>query len=248
MSVLPVPFLLISIFSFGGDAAVTAEDVVAKHIQAIGGASHWAAIKSMKITGAYEAFSAEAPFTIYRKRPDFFRFEHAMINYPIVTYYDGEKAWWTNPLMGPSGEKPNLIGEPQNKVTLRDKIFDSALIDYKKKGHEVALLGREKIEGQDNYKLQVKLKDGYEETWFIDSKTFLKTAVIGETYEYGRKARLDEFYGDYREVEGVKIPFYIEQEWHTRHRVFTVEAVEVNIPLEDAIFIMPVVEEERPKE
>ena len=248
MSGLPICLWVAAIFSFGEAPALTVEEVIAKHIEALGGPARWSAVKTLKITGTYEAFSAESSFTIYRKRPDLFRFERSMVNYPVVSCFDGEKAWWTNPLMGPQGKKPNLIFEPQNKVTLRNKIFDSTLMDYKEKGLDVSLSGREKLEGRDHYKLRIRFKDDSEETWFIDSRTFLKTAVTGETYEYGRKVPLDEFYAEYREVEGVKIPYYIEQEWHTRHRVFTVDKIEVNVSLDDALFQMPAVTEESPKE
>ncbi len=236
--------LLLAPMSFASNPTV--EDIIERHLEALGGAERWAAVRTMKITGTYEAFSAEAPFTIYRKRPDFYRFERTVITFGITSCYDGEQAWWVNPMMGPPGQKPAPIFKPQHKIALREKEFECVLFDYRKKGHQVTLEGKEAFEGQDHYKLKVVLADGPTETWFINSKTFLKTAMIGEGYEYGRKVVLDVFYDDYRKVDGMVFPFYVEQEYHTRHRVFTLDKVELNIPIDETLFRMP--EQEKKKE
>ncbi len=231
-------FLLLLGFLPSEAESLTAEELVSRHLHAIGGEKQWAAIETMKITGGYESFSNSHPFTIYRKRPDLYRFEHFMIEFDVVCAYDGEKAWWINPMMGQAGQKPGPIFEPQNKITVRESVFDNVLFGYKEKGHTIKLLGMEKLEGEPHYQLEVSIKDGPVETWHINAKTFLRTLVITDGYEYGRKASMDVFYGDYRKVNGVMMPFYIEQEWHTRHRVFEIEKIEVNVPVDDKLFVM----------
>jgi len=224
-------------FLMGDSGSITADELVARHLKAIGG-DQWASVKSMKITGEYESFSASHPFVIYRKRPNLYRFDHHMIEFDVVRCFDGEKAWWINPMMGPPGQKPGPIFEPQNKITIRESIFDNALFGYKEKGHALKLLGMEDLEGDAHYKLQVTLKDGPVEVWWINSKTYMRTFMETDGYEYGRKVFQEIFYGDFRKVNGVVMPFYVEQEWHTRHRVFNIEKIEVNATIDDQLFVM----------
>ncbi len=50
--------------------AETVEQVIARHVEAHGGAQNWGAITSIKITGSSTAFSEVTPFTLHRKRDD----------------------------------------------------------------------------------------------------------------------------------------------------------------------------------
>ena len=219
---------------FAGDPS--AEQIADKHLEAIGG-KKWREVKTLKVTGTYEAFSQSHPFTIYRQTPNLYRFEHRMLQADIVRAFDGTSAWWVNPMWRQM--EPGPIPEPQNRVTLRESVLASPLMDWRSQGHTLTLLGKSDVEGEDHYQLEIQFKDGGKEVWFINAETFLKTLVQGETYEYGRPMPLDEFYGEYQEVDGLMVPFYIEQEWHTRHRVFTLEKVEVNPTVDGSIFKMP---------
>jgi hypothetical protein len=214
-------------------ADLTAEQIADKHLEAIGG-DKWKTVKTMRITGDYEAFSETHPFVIYRKRPAHYRFEHRMLEFNVVRAFNGKQTWWINPMWRQM--EPGPIPEPQNRVTLRESVLGSPLMGWRDRGHTLTLLGTHDVEGEDHYKIEIQFKNGPKETWFINTKTFLKTLVQGETYEYGRPMPLEEFFGEYQEVEGVMIPFYIEQEWHTRHRVYTVEKVEINTQIDDALF------------
>lgn len=216
-------------------AELTAEQVVEKHIEAIGGREKWSAVKTMKVTGEYEGFSKTSNFTIWRKRPGMFRVEYRLLNFDITRAYDGNEAWWVNPMF--RAPKPAPIPSPQANRTKRDAIFDNALIDWKEKGVKVKLEGLEKVEGEDHYKLTIDFgEDVPGETWFIHASTFLKTLVHGEGYEYNRPSPLQEFLTDYREVNGLMIPFQIEQEFHNRHRSFYADKIEINVEVDDALF------------
>ena len=227
--------LLLTITAFG-EGSMSAEQLAAKHVEAIGGKA-WAEVKTIKMTGDYESFSNTAPFTIYRKRPGKYRFEHTMIKMPCVRAYDGEKAWWQGPFFNaPDGA---YIPEPQNNVTVWESAFEDALIGYKEKGIKLEAAGTEDFEGTEHHLLKLTYPDGLEETWYLHPKTFLKSFMLSRTYEYGRPGPLEVFYDDYRKVGDVIMPFYVELEWHTRHRLFTIEEVALNTDVEDSLFAVP---------
>lgn len=52
--------LLLLVTAFADGSSLTADQLVEKHLQAIGGEA-WSKVQSMKITGDYESFSSSAP-------------------------------------------------------------------------------------------------------------------------------------------------------------------------------------------
>ena len=220
---------------------LTVDEIIKKNVQASGGEEKWSRIKNMKMSGTYTNFSNPEDFTIWRKRPDLYRFDSKRINMFTIHAYDGKKAWWVNPLMGPPHDTSRQIPSQGNLdlVTLRERFFDPVFWNYKKMGNKVTLVGKENLDGEDVYHLKVTLKDGSEEHWYIDADTYLVTAMTGISYDFGMKCNLEAFYSDYRDVDGVKWPFLIEIEYGTRYRTFEFDEVELNADFKPDVFVMP---------
>jgi hypothetical protein len=47
------------------------------------------------------------------------------------------------------------------------------------------------------------------------------------------------YYDDFREVDGVMVPYFTEAEWYTRNRVMEIDEVVTNVEIDDAVFRMP---------
>ena len=86
-------------------SAITVEEVIAKHIEARGGREGWDAVRSMRATGQFTAFSKVAPFTLVRERDDHYHLDHTLNGKKVVVGHDGEIAWWEN-LWFQAGAKP----------------------------------------------------------------------------------------------------------------------------------------------
>ena len=234
---LALSWITLALLTGGAMFAQTAEEIITKHIAARGGAENWAKVQSMKMTGTYSSFSTPHPFTLWRKRPDLYRFDHNLAKWPVTVAYDGRKCWQINPLYGT--EDATSIPDADSLVVLRDKDFESILFSYAAQGQPIEYLGEGEVEGQPCHRLKVTLPDSTEETWYLDRETYLEVKVEGRTYDFGRQVSLEAYFDDFREVEGVLIPFYQERQFETRYRVYTVDAVEINLPVDDALFVMP---------
>ncbi len=217
---------------------LSVDEVIAKNAAAHGGEERWSAVKSLKITGQYESFSVLAPFVIWRKRPDLYRFDHHLNQKPVTVAFDGERAWWKNGLISPN-HQPSPIPAPQSKVALREKMFEPLFVRFGEKGVKARLAGKQDLDGEPHYEIETTWADGAVERWFIHARTFLASKVRAHTYDFGRKVIFEAFFSDYREVNGVMLPFLVEEEFHTRYRVMAVERAEVNGAIDDALFAMP---------
>jgi len=220
---------------------LSVDDIIQKNIEARGGAKKWAKVENISMEGIYVSFSEPAPFKIWRKRPDLYRFDSTRINKFVIHAYDGQKTWWINPLMGPKFEKPQDIPSQNNldKVTLRERFFEPVFWNYTNKSNKVELEGREIFDDKDCYKLQVTLADSTIEFWYINAESFLEVGMTGDTYDFGIKNSLETFFGNYEDVDGLKFPFLIESEYGTRYRSMEIENVKINTEIDPSVFVMP---------
>ena len=240
-TVLILGVLAFGFYQCGQTKIETADDVIHKNIKARGGADNWAKLNSLVMKGIYVSFSEPESFTIWRQRPDLYRFDSVRIRKTVIHAYDGEKAWWINPLFGPAFEKPQIIPSQNNldKVTLRERFFEPVFWNYEDKSHQVELEGKEFFDDKDCYKLKVTLADSSVEYWYIDAETFLEVGMTGDTYDFGILNSLEMFFSDYRDVGGLKFPFLIESEYGQRYRSMEIENIEINPEIDPSVFVLP---------
>lgn len=239
--VLILALLACGVYRCESNRPLTVDDVIRKNIMARGGAETWAGLENYTMEGIYVSFSDPEPFKIWRQRPDFYRFDSVRINKVVVHVYDGENAWWINPLMGPPFEKPRIIPSQNNldKVTLRERLFEPVFWNAHAKSHQVVLEGREVFDDRDCYKLKVTLADSTVEYWYIDADSFLDAGMTGDTYDFGIKNSLETFFSDYQEVDGVIFPFLIESEYGQRYRSVEIETIKINTEIDPSVFALP---------
>jgi len=218
-------------------AALTAEEVVARHLEARGGEERWRQVESMRITGRYTAFSKTAPFTLHRQRQNQYHFDSMRNESPIVLAYDGETAWTVD--HGSQLEWPHRLPELSRQVLRMDTDFATPFFGYRERGFEVALSGRTQLEGQEVIELLLTRPDGWEERWYLDPESYLEVARDSQGSDFGQPAEQRTFFDDFREVEGLVIPHYVESQWYTRHRVLEIEDVELGVEVDGDLFRMP---------
>jgi hypothetical protein len=98
--------------------------------------------------------------------------------------------------------------------------------------------------GGDAWKLKVTLKSGVERTVYLDAKTYLERRHTGVlNLPNGRVLNVTIDFANWRDVNGVTFPFDITEERTGKEPVTTLvtytEKIEVNVPIEDAIFSAP---------
>ena len=239
-SVLVLSVLAFCVCQCNKTKTPTVDDIIQKNMNARGGAENWAKVKNITMEGIYVSFSEPEPFKIWRQRPDLYRFDSIRIKKTVIHAYDGQNAWWINPLMGPTFEKPAIIPSQNNldKVTLRERFFEPVLWNYKDKSHQVELEGKELFDDKDCYKLKVTLADSTMEYWYIDAESFLEVGMSGDTYDFGMKNSLEKFFSDYKDVDGLKFPFLIESEYGQRYRSMEIENIKINTEIDPSVFVM----------
>jgi outer membrane lipoprotein-sorting protein len=224
-------------------ARLSAEQIVARNVEARGGLAAWRKVETLKMSGEMDAggtADAQLPFVFSMKRPHKSRLEITFAGKNATQVYDGSQGWKVRPFLSRDDVDPFTPAEARSAASAAE--LDGPLVDYAKKGTRVALAGTEKVEGKEAYKLKLKLKSGEERFVWVDAKTFLEAKISGEPRKLdGRRHDVAIHYRDYRKVNGLKVPYLLEtvvQGVKGSHKM-TIKTVTVNPPLEDALFAKP---------
>jgi outer membrane lipoprotein-sorting protein len=237
--------------SFTNVFALTVDEVIEKNIEAKGGREKLEAVKSMKTTGKmFTIGGMEAPFTMYNKRPDNYRFEATIQGMSMVQAYDGETAWSIMPWGGST--EPQKIPNMQAQSTKQQADMDGFLLNYKERGYKVELVGKEDMEGTEVYHLKLSnlgMLEGMtidiylDAEYFIEIKQTMKGSYEGQTFE------VNTYMGDYKEVEGMMMAHSIDVKMGGKTvSTLVSEKIEINTEIDDSIFTMPVKEEKKAPE
>ncbi len=222
--------------------AQTADEIIAKNVQARGGMDKLKSVQSMKATATMAMGPGmEAPGVLLQKRGNLARLEFTIQGLTAVQAYDGKSAWQIMPFTGK--KDPELMSADEAKEVEEMADIDGPLVDYKSKGHQVEFLGKEKIEGTDAYKLKLSLKNGDVVTVYIDADSFLEIKDETKRTVRGTEQVVESSIGDYKEVNGIILPFAVESgvKGSAEKQKLTISKIELNVPIDDSIFKMPAV-------
>lgn len=220
--------------------AQTVDDVLAKHYEALGGLDKLKKIQTMRMTGKMQMGPGmEAPFTMEKKRPGMSRLEFTFSGMTGIQAFDGKNGWAVMPFMGK--KDPEQMSDDDAKEMADQADFDGALIDWKAKGHTVELMGKEAVEGADAYKLKLTKKSGEVEYYYMDAETYLPIKEEGKRKIRGTEVEGESTLGDYKEVSGIMVPFSMTNgmKGSDHKQTMTFDKVEIDVPLDDARFVMP---------
>lgn len=239
-------FALSLVFSLAAPAVLAqdADEIVAKGLEALGGVKKLKSIQSRRSSGTITVSggAASGPFTLIQKRPNLSHFEADLLGNLVVQAYDGKEAWQIQPAVAGGSGKPEAMPEQQAKAVVQRADFDSPLMDYRKKGHQIELIGKEEVDGKPAYHLKLIPKEGSDIHYFMDAQTYLvfKTIIIQFSPLTGSDDEFEILTSDYREVEGVKVPHLFEtRNGGTTFNRLDLEKIEFNVEVDPQIFSRP---------
>ncbi len=219
----------IQVMSSVAAADMTAEKVIEKYVNAIGGKEKLATVSdvTMKMTASVQGMNLE---TIYRQKVPNKLYTSTTMNGMVMQEqkFDG-----TNGVASQMGQKQKLEGKDLESLKSQAGLFSEA--KYQEMGYQLGLKGIELVEGKNAYQIEVTTAAGDKLTEFYDVNTGYKIRVVQSIGDGA--ATLVTDYGDYKEVNGVKFPHTLTINGIAPFSIKnTVTAVEVNKGIDDSIF------------
>lgn len=212
------------------------DEILAKYVQAVGGRQANEKIKSRTAKGTVELSPMGLKGTIesYAVAPNK---SYAKVSLAGVgdffDGFDGTTAWMINPLQGSRDKQGEELA--QSKIANN---FNREL-NLAKFYTKMEVKGIEKVGADDAYVVVATPGDLPAETFYFDTKSGLlvredTTAVSPEGKMQGKT-----FLEDYREVDGVKIPFRTRTVLPQYELITTLTEVKNNVAVEDSKFTKP---------
>ncbi|HVO10155.1 MAG TPA: hypothetical protein VMX54_05315 [Vicinamibacteria bacterium] len=214
----------------------TADEVIARSVEAQGGLQRIRAVQTVRMTGSMSAGAMEMPMTLEFKRPSRIRAEQTVRGQRTVQGYDGRRAW----VIPPGGRRAEALPPEAVAQMAQRADFEGPLVDYKAKGSQAELVGRERLEQGDAYRIKLTHADGQSEFYLVDARSWLLVRVEAKRTVQGRVIDGETTLSGYRESGGWKWPMLIESSVKGMpEQTITFSGIEVNLPLDDTRFQMP---------
>jgi outer membrane lipoprotein-sorting protein len=227
--------LTVTFLAAGAVQAQTLEEIIAKNLKSKGGLEKIRATTSVKMMGKVAAEGKDITMTIWAKRPNLMRREYTVDGQTMVNAFDGTTLWTSA-----GSAPPQPLPGPQAAYAKQESEFDSVFVDYKEKGHALELLGKEKLDGKDAYRVKVQKKGGPPQDYYLDAETGLEMKISTNAGQGGNPAVIVTEMSDYRDVDGRLVPFSTKQLVNGKVMAsMAMEKVEFNVPVEESVFRMP---------
>jgi outer membrane lipoprotein-sorting protein len=227
--------------------ARTADDVIEKHLAALGGRDALAKLETRISKGtvsvSLQGTDISGPIEIYNKAPNKMRthFELDLSsfggdNVVVDQRCDGKTAFISHSMQG---DREITGSQLQGMVNAQ---FPSPLMVYKQTGATVQLTGTDTIGGRQVYVLRYTPKTGPATRQYIDAETYLSLRAVTtlDAPELGGAAEQTTDVSDFRDVDGIKVPFTLHIVNPAQTVTITLASVEHNTPIDEAMFTRPV--------
>ena len=209
------------------------KDVLARYAGALGGRTAFATITTRVTKGTYSRSGGpELALTIEQKAPDRYRWTVERKDGPFTRAYDGKGGWNAD-----AHEAEAMDADEIPAIRRQAAFFQD--IDLKEGYAVLAVSGTETWQGRDLVLVEGRAKDGGREELAFDAAT----GLLARRIEYRETALgfqpSETDYEDYREVDGVKLPFTIRKTDPRTRRTERYTEIRQNVPLDDSRFAMP---------
>lgn len=217
--------------------AITADELIEKHIAAVGGREVLEKVTSTVMSGSFElpAMGATGTITIYAKAPNK---RMTVINVDgfgeIFQGFDGERGFSVSP-MGAIDMSGQMLEDMK-----RDSLLHPEL-QWKQIYPKIEIQGKGKAGERDAWIVVMMPEKGSPVTAHFDAETFfmLKTSAVRMTDQ--GEAEIETEFGDYREVAdtGMKAPHLIKQKMPVGEIITRITEIQTNVDIPDSKFAKP---------
>lgn len=215
--------------------AQTADDIVNKYVDAMGGKDKLAQIKTKSIESTTQVMGNEGPSSINIVDGVGYKVTSEINGQTFTTCYTDKGGWQVNPYAGAATPTPlpdELYKQGRSVLDITGPLYN-----YAAKGNKVELLGKEGNE----YKLKVTSKDSVEITAYIDTTTYYINKVVASASMMGQTMEVTSSFSNYKKDDGGFVFAYtVEISYGGQFNVATtIKKIEINKTIDPAIFVMP---------
>jgi outer membrane lipoprotein-sorting protein len=218
------------------DALPTADQILDKFVKAIGGKAAVEKVTSRVSKGTFEipAMGASGTVEMYGKAPNKNLVVVNIPGYGVVQQgYNGTVAWAQEPTSG-----LRELSGPELASAKRDAEFH-ADIKFKELYPKMTVKGKDKVADRDVYVIEATPSEGSPVKLYFDAESGLLVRTDREAETPQGKLPVEIYLENYKEVDGIKMPFTVRQITPAISFTIKIDEVKNNAPVEDTKFNKP---------
>jgi hypothetical protein len=236
-------FYLLSIvtaFTVFTASAQTADDIINKTIDALGGKDVISKINSMNIEATMQVMGNEAQNTVTVLNGKGYRSESEFNGQKIITAVTDKGGWMINPMAG--ANDATVLPADQFKSYKEQLYVGGPLVNnYAALGYKAELQGQEKVGSVNAYKIKLTSKDSVETTYYIDATTYYPIKSVRHGSMMGQDVEITTTMSNYKKTDGGLVaPYSVDLDFGGQFQISTtIKKIELNKPVDPKIFDMP---------
>jgi hypothetical protein len=230
---------IIAIWLTGSVSAQTADEIISKYLQAIGGKERLSKITSIYTEATIDAMGSQGTFKSTTLNGKGIRQDVDFMGSIITTCYNDKNGWSINPMTGSSSAE--IMPETQYNATKDQIVIGGPFINYAEKGYQAELLGTDSVANTKTYKIKLTSNANSSNVYFFDINNFNLVQSIVQTEMQGQLVEYVYTFSDYRQADGYTTPYKMELNIGGGQfiMVMTVTRLELDRPVADSIFVKP---------
>jgi hypothetical protein len=216
--------------------AQTVDDIINKHIEALGGKEKIADINTVYTEYEMDIMGNIATGATWLINGKGYRNEFEIAGMKVVRCFTDKGGWEINPMAGQTTPQP--LPEDQVKMGQLDLDPAGALFNYAGKGYKVELAGTETVNGVNAHKLILGIPDVADLTYLIDPNTYhISRLTIKSKSPGAMDGELKMTFSDYKKSEyGFVMPGTTEITMPMATFAITLKKMEINGTIDPQVF------------
>jgi hypothetical protein len=231
---------LIAIFCTVTVSAQTADEIISKYVQAVGGKDLLTKITSVYTESTMDIMGMQGVVKTTTLNGKGMRQDMDISGTTMTTCYSDKGGWSINPMTGATS--PEDMPESQYNSGKNQIVVGAPFINYPENGYKAELVGNETVGTVNAYKVKLTAADGTSSIYFFDPVTSYMLKTIQTEEMQGQMTDNEISYSDYRQVEGYTVPYKLDLNiaGGQFQMGMTVTKVELNKPVDETIFAKPI--------
>ena len=209
------------VYASGPARAQDPAKIAEQYVKAAGGSKALSRVQTETLEGTFTnpVDGKPATYTFSTKLPNRYYSEFVLGDKNLIEAYNGKSAWHQTA----SGEISTLLGQQGLQLEAASVYYNSRFVNPKKNKLALAFVGHAQVRGRDALQIEVTTPTNIRRQVFFDPQTHL---IVKESAALGGVDQ-EILYADYRDVDGVKLPYKIEL--HRGSDVYSIDIARATI-------------------
>lgn len=228
---------IITFMSVSAIKAQTADDIISKHIDAIGGKDVLSKVKTLHFEGAANAMGNDYPNEVTILVGKGYKTQTSINGMDIIQVITDSSGWSMNPLAGQTEATPlpaELVKKGRASLSVGGDLYD-----FKEKGFTDSLMGRENYQNVNTYKIKLT-QPGVEMIYYIDPTTYYILKTDSKVSVDGKDVINTVTFSNYKKTDiGYVVPYTMGITNMGYDVTINYTKIDINKDVDPKIFMMP---------